>query len=365
MFTPVALIIAAPRCAAPKAHVFRARMKPKIKATHVLFSLVMLAVVAYLDYITGYEVTLLPFYLLPILYAQRRLGQGSAFLMAVISAVLSLYVDVAAGYQYRDLLTPIWNTGTRLAIFLLVVILFSHRHQLRILVDERTESLRQEIRERSRLEKELLEVAEAEQRRIGHDLHDSLGQHLTATALAAKLLAKKLASQTPVEPASAARVVTMVEAAIDLTRSLARSLHPMELRSDGLAVSLQNLADELSQAFHISCRFECSGIIRWPNPGSGLQLYRIAQEAASNAIRHGQARNLVISLAATSGRLLLTVTDDGTGLPADASNKNGMGLRIMHYRAGLIGAAFDLQNLPAGGARAVCVLNHDEGDSKS
>jgi hypothetical protein len=160
MFTPVALIIAAPRCAAPKAHVFRARMKPKIKATHVLFSLVMLAVVAYLDYITGYEVTLLPFYLLPILYAQRRLGQGCAFLMAVISAVLSLYVDVAAGYQYRDLLTPIWNTGTRLAIFLLVVILFSHRHQLRILVDERTESLRQEIRERIRLEKELLEAGE-------------------------------------------------------------------------------------------------------------------------------------------------------------------------------------------------------------
>jgi signal transduction histidine kinase len=285
--------------------------------------------------------------------------------MAVVSAVLSHYVDIAAGYQYTDFLTPIWNAGNRLAVFLLVVILFSHRDQLRKLVAERTESLRQEIQERCRLEKELLEIAEAEQRRIGHDLHDSLGQHLTATALAGKLLAKKLASQTPVEPAVAARVVAMVEEAIDLTRSLARSLHPMELRADGLAVALQSLADELSKAFHISCRFECSGTIRLADSGAGLQLYRIAQEAASNAIRHGQARNLVISLAATSGRLLLAVTDDGTGVIAHAGDQKGMGLRIMNYRASLIGAAFDLQNLPAGGARAVCVLDQTGENSKA
>jgi signal transduction histidine kinase len=86
-------------------------------------------------------------------------------------------------------------------------------------------------------------------------------------------------------------------------------------------------------------------------------LYRIAQEAASNAIRHGRARNILISLDATSESIMLAVTDDGIGLPADARAKKGMGLRIMDYRADLIGAAFDIQNLPAGGARAVCVLN--------
>jgi signal transduction histidine kinase len=214
------------------------------------------------------------------------------------------------------------------------------------------------------LEKELLGIAEAEQRRIGHDLHDTLGQHLTATALAGKLLAKKLANGTPVEPAKADRLVAMLEEAIDMTRNLAHTLHPMELGAEGLGDALRKLAAELSKAFNISCRFQSSGVVKLDDPGTALHLYRIAQEAASNAIRHGQARNLLIALEATHDRLLLTVTDDGAGLPPDARTKKGMGLRIMNYRADLIGAAFDIQNLPAGGARAVCVLTPADGPSK-
>ena len=88
-----------------------------------------------------------------------------------------------------------------------------------------------------------------------------------------------------------------------------------------------------------------------------IHLYRIAQEAAGNAIRHGRARNVVIALDAVGEKTMLTVTNDGTGLPADARAKQGMGLRIMEYRADMIGATFDIQNLPAGGARAVCILD--------
>lgn len=345
-------------------HLSRARMKPKIKITDVLVSLGLLAVVAYLDFITGYKLTFFLFYLLPILYVQRQMGQSLAFLMALISAVVWLVVDIASGDQYEDYLTPVWNTSNRLALFVLVVILVSNRDQLRKLVEERSQALLHEVRERSRLEQELLGIAEAEQRRIGHDLHDSLGQHLTATALAGKLLAKKLANQTPVDPAMSARVVAMLEEAIDMTRNLARSLHPIQLGEEGLGNALQNLAADLSKAFNISCRFHQSGLVKLSDPRSALHLYRIAQEAASNAIRHGQARNLLISLDATSDRLLLTVTDDGTGLPPDARNKPGLGLRIMHYRADAIGAAFDVQNLPAGGARAVCALTPAAGQSK-
>ena len=93
------------------------------------------------------------------------------------------------------------------------------------------------------------------------------------------------------------------------------------------------------------------------NPKASINLYRIAQEAASNAIRHGRARNVVISLDATSKSIMLAVTDDGAGLPADARTKKGIGLRIMDYRAGMIGATFEVQNLPSGGARAVCILH--------
>jgi signal transduction histidine kinase len=333
------------------------RTKLQTKIAGVLGGLGLLALVGYADYITGYDLTISAFYLLPILYVLRYVGPGFAFVMAIMSAFVWLFADIAAGERYSDFLTPVWNTGIRMSVFLLVVVLFSTRDHLKILVDQRTKSLRQEIRERSRLQKELLEIAEAEQRRIGHDLHDSLGQHLTATALAGKVLAKKLANKSTIEPATADRVVAMVEEAIELTRNLASTLHPIELGADGLVGALQNLAANLSKAFNVSCRLQHSGAVVLNDPGAGIHLYRIAQEAASNAIRHGHARNIVISLDATSKSILLAVTDDGTGLPAEARTKKGMGLRIMDYRAGMIGATFDIQNLPSGGARAVCVLH--------
>src|ERR1017187_5673193 len=333
------------------------RTKLQTKIAGVWGGFGLLALVGYADYITGYDLTIFAFYLLPILYVLRYVGPGSAFVMAVMSAFVWLFADIAAGGRYSDFLTPIWNTGIRMSVFLLVVILFSTRNHLKNLVDQRTESLRQEIRERSRLEKELLEIAESEQQRIGHDLHDSLGQHLTATALAGKGLAKKLANKSPVEPATADRVVAMVEEAIELTRNLARTLHPIEMGADGLVEALQNLAANLSKAFNVSCRLQHSGPAVLTDPNAGVHLYRIAQEAASNAIRHGRAHNLVISLDAPSKSIMLPVTDDGNGLPADARTKNGIGLRIMEYRAGMIGATFDIQNLPSGGARAICVLS--------
>ncbi len=341
------------------------RTKLQAKIAGVLGGLGLLAIVAYGDYVTGYELTFFLFYLLPILYVQRYVGVGSAFVMALISAVVCLFVNIAAGEHYSDLLTPIWNASIRLVVFLLMIILFSNRDHLKKLVEQRTESLRLEILDRNRLQKELLEIAEAEQRRIGHDLHDSLGQHLTATALAGKVLAKKLANKSTVEPATADHVVAMVEEAIELTRNLARTLHPIELGADGLVDALQNLAANLSKAFNVSCRLQHTGAVVLNDPKAGIHLYRIAQEAASNAIRHGRARNIVISLDATSKSIMLAVTDDGTGLPADARTKKGMGLRIMDYRAGMIGATFDIQNLSVGGARAVCILHPRPADAEN
>lgn len=326
-------------------------------AAGILGGLIWLAVVGLADYVTGYQLTFFIFYLLPILYVRQRAGQGFAFAMAVLSVIVWLLVNMAAGERYPDVLTPVWNCGIRLSVFLLVIVLFSARDELRALVEQRTEKLRREIRERTRLEKELLEIAENEQRRIGHDLHDSLGQHLTATALAGKVLTKKLADKSLAESAAANRLVAMMEEAIELTRKLARSLHPIELQANGLADALQNLAANISKAFNVSCRFEGSGAEVKTSTEAQTHLYRIAQEATSNAIRHGQARNVVISLDVAGEKIRLAVSDDGVGLPTDARVKKGMGLRIMDYRARMVGATFDIQNLPAGGARAVCILN--------
>jgi signal transduction histidine kinase len=331
--------------------------KTQSRSAGILGGLGFLSVVALSDYATGYKLTFFVFYLLPILFVQRYAGTGFAFAMAILSSLVWLFVNIAAGEKYPDLLTPIWNTSIRLSVYLLVITLLSARNQLQELVEQRTEKLRLQILERERLEKELLEIADSEQRRIGHDLHDSLGQHLTATAMAGKVLAKKLANKSVVvDPAAANHVVAMVEEAIELTRNLARSLHPIELGADGLEDALQNLASNLSKAFNLSCRFEHSGRVKLRDPSAAIHFYRIAQEAASNAIRHGRARNIIIALAAAGDSLQLSITDDGLGLSAEARSKKGMGLRIMDYRAGMIGATFDIQNLPGGGTRAVCVF---------
>jgi signal transduction histidine kinase len=339
--------------------------KTQTKIAGILGGLVLLAVIGFGDYITGYKLTFMVFYLLPILFVLRHVGQSFAFVMAVMAVLSWLFTNMAAGERYTDLVTPVWNTAVGLSVFILMIILLSARDNLRVLVEQRTEKLREEIQERIRLEKELLAIAEREQRRIGHDLHDSLGQHLTATAMAGKVLAKKLTGKSLVEAEAADRVVGLVEEAIELTRKLARSLHPIEMQANGLTDALQNLAANLSKAFNVSCSFEHSQTGAVPSQETATHLYRIAQEAASNAIRHGHARTIVISLDSTSESFMLAVTDDGAGLPADARNKKGMGLRIMNYRADMIGATFDIQNLPAGGARMVCVLNPSLADTEN
>jgi signal transduction histidine kinase len=323
-----------------------------------LCSLGLLLLVGWADYVTGYELTFFLFYLLPTLFVLRHLGQGWAFGMAFISAVVWLLVNIEAGERYTDYLTPAWNMGIRLSVFLLVVILVSARAELQSLVRQRTEKLQEEIQRRVQLEKELLAAGEREQRRIGHDLHDSLGQHLTATALAGKVLAKKLADKSQPEAAAAERVVVLVEEAIELTRKLARSLHPIELQAHGLTDALESLAANISKAFNVNCRFETAATAVSVPAEAKIHLYRIAQEAVSNALRHGRAKNITVSLENVSPNIVLKITDDGNGLSADTREKKGMGLRIMDYRAGMIGAAFTIHNVSPRGTQAVCVLNH-------
>lgn len=339
----------------------------KNKLTQLSQGLVILALlggVALADYVTGYEYTFFLFFLAPVLLMYRWWGQGAAFGMSLLAVAIWLAVNTAEGWHHSDWTMMLWETGVRLAVFLLILILVSNRNELQKLIQQRTEKLRREIEERTRLEKELLEIAEAEQRRIGQDLHDSLGQHLTATALSGKVLAKKLADMPVPESADAERLVHLMETAIEITRKLARNLHPVELRSDGLLDALQNLANNITQAFGVDCRLLHSGGKLETDVRISGQLFRIAQEAVSNAIRHGRATQVSIHLDVSGDKILLAITDNGQGLAADARSKNGLGLRIMDYRARMIGAHFDLQNRADGGARAVCILNPSHSDTE-
>jgi signal transduction histidine kinase len=321
-----------------------------------LLALGILLATALLDYITGYRVTVILLYLAPILFALKRLGLAAAFVMSFLAGAAMLLSDAAAGQTYTDDFIPLWNMTIRIAIFLLVVILAAGRKELESLVRQRTQKLKEEMRENARLEKELLAATEREQERIGHDLHDSLGQHLTATALAGKILSKKLAAKTLPEKEAADHVVRMVEDGIEMTRKLARSLHPVELAGESFVTSLEELAANITIAFNVSCKFDCPQPVPLNDPASNIHIYRIAQEAISNAIRHGHAKNILVRLERTNKIASLTITDDGTGLVETGRAPKGMGLRIMNYRANMIGGTFNIERRPAGGTRVNCTL---------
>jgi two-component system CheB/CheR fusion protein len=210
-----------------------------------------------------------------------------------------------------------------------------------------------DISERKRLEKEILEISDREQRRIGHDLHDGLCQQLAGIELMSQVLEQKLAAKSKPEAARAALIARHVRDAIGQTRLLARGLSPVTLESEGLMSALEELAANTGKMFHVECVFECESPVLVHDHAAATQLYRIAQEAVSNSIKHGKARRILISLKNVGEQNVLAIKDDGVGLP-NVVPKTGMGLRIMEYRAGMIGGAAMAQRDLDGGTSVVC-----------
>lgn len=204
-----------------------------------------------------------------------------------------------------------------------------------------------------RLQKEVLETTDREQRRIGRDLHDGLCQHLTGTALAGHFLEQKLASQSPAESSEASRLVQLIEEAIELTRTLSHQLDPVELKTGRLTDHFEDLAQATSQRFNVACRFESKMEQPIEDTTVATHLYRIAQEAVTSAARHGRAGKIDIGLDSAPGELVLTIIDDGT---ETARKDADAGLRAMAYRADLIGATFRVEPLAERGTQVTCVL---------
>jgi two-component system, LuxR family, sensor kinase FixL len=207
-----------------------------------------------------------------------------------------------------------------------------------------------DITERRRLEAEVLRISDEERRRIGQDLHDGLGQQLTGIGLIARSLARHLRRDDHPEAGTAEDVTALLQEADELARRLARGLVPVEVGADGLTSALRRLAENAERLFGFACTFE-SGIESYDllrDPEAAVHLFRIAQEAVSNAARHGHPDHVNISLVASTETLRLRISDDGSGIRADAvSNRGdgpgGMGLQIMHYRARIIGGSLEVR----------------------
>jgi PAS domain S-box-containing protein len=213
-----------------------------------------------------------------------------------------------------------------------------------------------DITEREQLERALLEISAREQRRIGQDLHDGLGQHLTGIAFMAKVHEARLAEQSVPDAADAAKIVHLVNEAIHKTRELARGLLPVVSDEQGLMSALQLWAAEVEDLFGISCRFQCETAVLVHDDAMATHLYHIAQEAVNNAIKHGHSRNIFIRLTSGDSSGTLEITDDGCGIPENRAASQGMGLHIMSYRAGMIGGRLEVRRGSVCGTSVTCMF---------
>lgn len=234
--------------------------------------------------------------------------------------------------------------------------------QLEMRVVERTSellaaftALETEIGKRQRLEREILEISEREQSRLGQDLHDGLGQELSGIAMLGDLLAKQLHVQSHPSATSAAQIADYIRSAIDSTRRLAKGHYPIALNRYGLLVALKDLAAQTSHRTGIRCEIQQSGADPQLDKTAEIHLYRIIQECIGNAIKHAKASCITIESQAGDGAHTFAVTDDGVGFDP-STEPSGMGLHLMDYRARVIGAHLTVEHPAKGGCRIACGL---------
>lgn len=207
--------------------------------------------------------------------------------------------------------------------------------------------------ERRRLEQEILEISDREQQRIGEDLHDGLGQQLTAIEMLCAGLKADVASQPKLEK-QVERIAQYLRESITLVRLVARGLAPENDDPDALQISLIALVERTNTLNRLKCRLECPKQVVLRDNAMAVPLYRIAQEAMNNALKHSAAREVVVRLTQSSGVLTLQISDDGKGLPRNSND--GMGLHVMRHRAGNIGATLNVESITGRGVSVVCVL---------
>ena len=322
-------------------------------------SLIWIGAVGLADYWTGYEWSMMIFYLIPITLGTWFVGRRFGMFLSGLSIAISIMSDLASGIPE----VRYWNEAVALTSYGIFVWLLARWRNLLLQLDDRvrlrTADLQEEILQRMRLEKEMTEVTERERRRLGHDLHDSVCQHLTGVALNAQALQSRLAGTKQDDAAEAGKLVRLIEEGIDLTRSLARGLFSPDLERGGLAVALEGLAHNTQERTGICCEFhhndeECVQ----PCDATALtQLYRIVQEAVANAVKHSRATRIVIELDGTEGEAGLNIFDDGAGFNPTGET-SGLGLKMMRHGADLIGATLTISARASAGTIVTCVLPH-------
>jgi PAS domain S-box-containing protein len=208
--------------------------------------------------------------------------------------------------------------------------------------------------ERHRLEREILEISDREQARIGQDLHDGLCQQLVSLGFDTNSLEQQLSTRAVPEVAAVKKMGEVLDDAIAEARALARGLFPVQLEADGLSLALRQLAAGVSARARVQCRVDCPQPVLVRDNPMATHLYRIAQEAVNNAVKHSRAGSILIELKNNHNRIELKVSDNGMGIPASRKPTGGMGLHIMNYRARAIGGTLNIERAAGHGTIVSC-----------
>ena len=310
-----------------------------------LESVALVLLVGMMDYATGYEISVVLFYSVPIVFMVWFADRASAILIALLSAIIWWWADEASGHPYSQGWHEIWETVVRLGYFLIFV------------AAGRAVKSRIELLEHSRrLEQEIIRISEREQRRIGQDLHDGLCQFYAAVGCAAGSLKCSLEKQGSPAAKSAAEIEELIMKGVGQARSLARGLAPVENEERALQFALEELAHSSSKLLGIECHLICDNPVSIFDNVCANHLYRIVQEAINNATRHGKASVVEIRLGSEGDAVRLAIEDNGTGIPRPLPEPRGMGLNIMKYRARVIDGQLEVALRPEGGTIVACTF---------
>lgn len=319
---------------------------------------VYVVVIGLIDYASGTTISLQVFYLAPIALALAWLGFFAAFVTSVCSIIVRVGGDYLLGAEYTRRPSIGWNMMGFLATYMVVAWILrafiTLRRELEERVRSRTAALAEEVRAREQLQQELIEISERERRTIGNDLHDGLGQHLTAMAFAAKVLTQQLTGGNEQAAGTAREIVRLAEDGILQSRQLARGLLLTAIEPANLHRELEELAATVQRQTGVRCHYESVHPPLVRDSSTASHIFRIAQEAVRNSIKHAQPTALNLSLTGDDQALVLSVSDNGPGLPQTARKEAGVGLRVMAHRAKLIGGDFTLRSTPGQGTHIRC-----------
>lgn len=330
---------------------FRETLQRKPARLVLLEALVLVGLIGWVDHVTRWEWSCFAPYAVPIVLVTWKKGRRLGFVFAFLCAAAYCVSD----WQSNPYPTQ-WGFALAVAgwwfYFSVLVVAVTALKDGRELDRERIETL-----ERTQaLERQILRTSEREQQRIGRDLHDSFGPQLAAIRYSATFLANELRQRGQPEAAKAEQICKLVGDAGSLARDLARGIFPVQMDGAGLAIALKDLAGTTSRLTGIPVSFYEMGDILVKDPEDGMHLYRIAQEAVNNAVKHGGPRKITIVLSKIQDSLRLTVADDGKGMGSSPDGTRGMGLDSMKYRARVLGGELKIDSNPGEGTIVSCEM---------